>query len=176
MATHELRLGEKAPAFTLKDQAGQTVRLADFRGHKSVILIFYPGDMTPGCTIQLCAVRDDWSKFKDSDLTVFGVNHAKAESHAEFSKKFSFPFPLLVDSTKRVSAAYGAVRKIFSTIIIRRSVIGIDAGGIIRYIKRGMPKNADILKAMKPYAHSTQTPALHVASRHLGQDARHPSR
>ncbi len=152
MAAHDLRVGDKAPDFSLKDQDGRLVHLADFRGQASVVLIFYPGDMTPGCTVQLCAVRDDWGKFQDAGIAVFGINHAKAESHGEFVHKFSFPFPLLVDPAKHTSARYGAMRNLFTVKVIRRSVIGIDKQGIVRYIKRGMPKNADILKAMKSYA------------------------
>ena len=56
----ELQIGSKAPAFTLKDEKGKTVTLTDFHGKKNVVLVFYPGDMTSGCTMQLCAIRDDW--------------------------------------------------------------------------------------------------------------------
>jgi len=152
MAVHDLRVGDKAPDFSLKNQDGKVIRLADFRAAHPVLLIFYPGDMTPGCTVQLCAVRDDWSKFEEAGIAVVGINHAKAESHGEFVHKFSFPFPLLVDPAKQVSAKYGAVRKLFTATVIRRSVIGIDKQGIVRYLKHGMPKNTDILKAMKSYA------------------------
>src|SRR3989338_5835990 len=89
-----LTVGSRAPSFTLKDAAGNAVSLKDFRGKKSVVLIFYPGDMTPGCTMQLCAIRDDWSKFTRHDTVVFGINHGDAESHKAFIKKYGFPFPL----------------------------------------------------------------------------------
>lgn len=138
----------KAPAFSLKDERGKAVALADFANKKNVILIFYPGDMTPGCTMQLCAVRDDWKKFLATDTVVYGVNHADAESHQAFSKKYRFPFPILVDTGKKVSAKYGAMRKYFKAIIIRRSVVGIGKDGKIFFLRRGMPKNTDILKAV----------------------------
>lgn len=148
MTDQELAVGMPAPDFTLKDQDGRSVKLSSFRDKQSVVLIFYPGDMTPGCTMQLCAIRDDWQKFRDAKIAVFGINFAEAASHATFIKKYSFPFPLLIDPNKKVSALYGAVRPLFKATIIKRSVIGIGKDGIIRYLKRGLPKNADILKAM----------------------------
>lgn len=137
-----------APLFTLKDHEGNTVRLSDFTGKKNVLLIFYPGDMTPGCTMQLCAIRDDWSKFQRADTVVFGINHGDAESHAAFIKKHGFPFPLLVDEGKKVSAKYGAVKPFFKSRIIKRTVVVIGKDGNIIFLKNGMPKNTEILKAI----------------------------
>lgn len=144
-----LAVGDRAPAFTLKTQDGKSVTLADFAKKKNVVLVFYPGDMTPGCTMQLCAIRDDWSKFTSRDTVVFGVNHADESSHAAFVKKHSFPFPLLVDAGKRVSAKYGAIRTFFKAKIIRRTVVVIGKDGKIIYLRRGMPKDADILRAIQ---------------------------
>lgn len=141
-------VGEIAPDFTLQDDQEHPVTLSSFRGKHPVVLIFYPGDMTPGCTMQLCAVRDDWSKFRQHGAMVFGINHGDAESHQTFKKKYDFPFPLLIDENKRVSAMYGAIRTFFKTKTIRRTVIAIDLKGKIVYLKRGMPKDADILKGI----------------------------
>lgn len=141
-----LTVGSRAPSFTLKDAAGNAVSLKDFKGKKNVILVFYPGDMTPGCTMQLCAIRDDWQKFAGS--AVYGVNHADADSHNKFIKKYGFPFPLLIDKGKKVSARYGAVKSFFKAKIIKRTVVGIGKDGKIFYLRRGMPKDADILKAI----------------------------
>lgn len=146
--TKELKIGDNAPLFSLRDQRGNLVSIADFKGKKNVVLFFYPGDMTPGCTMQLCAVRDDVTKFSKKDTIVFGINHGDEESHSRFVKKHSFPFPLLVDAGKKVSEKYGAVKKYFNVKMIRRSVVAIDKNGVIVFLKRGMPKNADILKAL----------------------------
>jgi len=143
-----LSVGDTAPLFSLKDQNENPVQLSDFLGKKNVVLVFYPGDMTPGCTMQLCAVRDDWSKFQRKDTVVFGINHAEATSHFDFVKKYSFPFPLLVDEGKRISAKYGATRPFFKSRIIKRTVAVINKEGKIIFLKRGMPKNADILKVL----------------------------
>ncbi|MBU2566022.1 peroxiredoxin [Patescibacteria group bacterium] len=144
-----IKVGDKAPQFTLEDQKGNTVKLKDFLDKKSVVLIFYPGDMTPGCTIQLCGIRDQWPKFDKNKTVVFGVNHADAKSHDQFIKKYSFPFPLLVDVDKKVSKKYGAIKKLFSAMVIKRTVVIIDQKGIITFYKHGMPKEADILKSIK---------------------------
>jgi peroxiredoxin Q/BCP len=142
-----LAVGSKAPAFSLQTENGKIVTLKELIGTSPIVLIFYPGDMTPGCTMQLCAVRDDWKEFEAAGIRVFGVNHADAESHTTFKKTYQFPFPLLIDTGKKVSAAYSAVKKFFKTTVINRTVVGIDTQGMIIYYKRGMPKNADILKA-----------------------------
>lgn len=148
-----LRVGDQAPLFELKASDGETVRLTDLLPLGPAVLFFYPGDRTPGCTIQLCAVRDEWQNFRDLGLQVFGINHADSASHRAFSTAHHFPFPLLVDEKKAVSKTYGAIRSIFGIQVIRRTVVGISEDGIIRYLREGLPKNAEILKAMRPFAH-----------------------
>ncbi|MFZ2803761.1 MAG: peroxiredoxin [Patescibacteria group bacterium] len=149
MVAQKTLLNTPAPDFTLTDQSGHDVTLSSFKGSKNVVLIFYPGDMTAGCTLQLCAIRDDWSKFQTADTVVFGMNHGDAQSHKAFAEKYSYPFPLLIDKDKKVSAKYGAIIKLGRFSIIRRTVVGIDKTGRIVYLKRGMPKDADILKAIQ---------------------------
>jgi len=143
-----LKAGDKAPKFTLKTNQGQETNLTDLIGKHPVILIFYPGDMTPGCTIQLCNIRDDWAKFKQAKAMVFGVNHADAESHNRFADKYSFPFPLLIDKDKKVSKKYGAIKKIFTATVIKRTVVIIGKDGLIKFYRHGMPKDTELLKAL----------------------------
>ena len=89
MTTSKYAPGTKAAAFTLNDSNGKTVKLSDFKGKKNVLLFFYPGDDTPGCTKQLCAVRDDINLFsKYKDLVIYGINHADADSHNKFIAKY----------------------------------------------------------------------------------------
>lgn len=143
-----ITLGDRAPDFTLADQTGHNVRLSDVLRQKAVVLFIYPGDLTPGCTIQLCTVRDDWQKFAAAGVAVFGLNHGDQKSHQTFIERHTFPFPLLVDKHKRVAEQYGATRKLLGAKVIRRTVVGIDRDGLIRFYKHGMPKTADILKAL----------------------------
>lgn len=145
----KISVGDAAPKLNLRDENGKTVDLTDFKGKKNVILVFYPGDMTPGCTVQLCAIRDDWSKFQAADAVVFGVNHGDADSHQRFKKSHDFPFPLLVDTNKKASEKFGAIKTLFGRPMIKRTVIVLDKEGKIVFLKTGMPKHSDILKALK---------------------------
>jgi len=139
-----LKLGTRAPDFILHDQDLKTYHLKDFKNKKNVVLVFYPGDDTPGCTKQLCAIRDDFPRFKDADTVIFGVNPQSADSHKGFINKNDFPFPLLVDSKGNVAKVYGCWKE--EKII--RTVYAIDKNGKIVFAKRGMPKNAEIMKAL----------------------------
>lgn len=100
-------VGQKAPAFSAKDQAGATVTQATYAG-KYVVLYFYPKDNTPGCTVEACAFRDDSAKLKAAGAVVLGVSPDSEKSHQKFIEKFSLPFQLLVDTDNTLSTAYGA--------------------------------------------------------------------
>ncbi len=149
-----LQKGARAPNFALTADDGSRVTLSESLASGPVVLIFYPGDYTPGCTIQLCAVRDDWAEFQRLGINVFGMNRGRIESHQGFAKQHKLPFRLLSDEGGKVSRAYGTLIKLPFGSISRRTVYGIDAQGIVRYARRGMPKNSEVLKAMKPYAQS----------------------
>jgi peroxiredoxin Q/BCP len=99
--------GQKAPAFSLKDQSGQTHRLAAYAG-RPVILYFYPKDDTPGCTKEACAFQDNLPKFGKSQAAVLGVSVLDEESKAKFAAKYSLTFPLLADADHEVIEKYGA--------------------------------------------------------------------
>jgi thioredoxin-dependent peroxiredoxin len=100
-------VGEKAPAFSLQDQSGKTVKLSDFKGRK-VVLYFYPKDDTPGCTREACAFRDEHSGLQKAGAVVLGVSPDSGPSHARFAGKYKLPFPLLADTDHTVSEKYGA--------------------------------------------------------------------
>mgnify|MGYP003383290526 CR=1 FL=1 len=98
--------GKKAAAFTLKDQAGTTHKLADYAG-RPVILYFYPKDDTPGCTTESCAFQDNLPKFKTSKAVVLGASILDEESKAKFAAKHHLTFPLLADADHAVAEKYG---------------------------------------------------------------------
>jgi thioredoxin-dependent peroxiredoxin len=134
-----LPVGTPAPDFSLPDDSGHTVSLSALRG-KSVVLVFYPGDDTPGCTKQLCQFRDDWSEALARGVEVFGVNPQRAASHTRFRSKYRFPFPLLVDEGQKVAASYHA-----SGPIVKRTVYRIGPDGKIEFARRGMPSPKEVL-------------------------------
>ncbi len=142
-------LGQPAPDFTLNDQEGNVVSLAHFHGQHPVLLVFYPGDDTPGCTVQLCAIRDSWSAFQAYHVAVYGINPGNAESHTTFWRHHGLKTPLLVDTDAVVTRAYGAMKKFFRTEIVNRTVVLIDRDGMIRAYWRGMPSTETILAAIR---------------------------
>ena len=144
-ASHLLSVGDKAPAFSLRDQNGNLVTLEEFKAKKNVVLVFYPGDNTPGCTKQLCAIRDQFELFDDNDTVVFGINPQDPASHKKFISKRSLPFPLLVDGDKKAIAAYGCR----GMLMTKRTVYGINMEGTIVFSRRGTPANEEILSALK---------------------------
>jgi peroxiredoxin Q/BCP len=131
--------GAPAPDFSLSDDSGSIVTLSALRG-KSVVLIFYPGDDTPGCTKQLCEFRDSWEGAKSRGVSVFGISPQSAQSHTKFREKFHFPFPLLVDRGQKVAALYNA-----KGLIVKRTVYLIGPDGAIRFSRRGKPAPAEVL-------------------------------
>jgi peroxiredoxin Q/BCP len=102
----EVQAGDKAPAFSGKDQEGNTVKLSDFAG-KKVILYFYPKDDTPGCTAQACNLRDNYDALLNKGYVVLGVSVDDEKSHVKFIRKFDLPFPLLADTDHAIVEAYG---------------------------------------------------------------------
>ena len=102
--------GRKAPAFSLRDQAGEVHRLKDYAG-RPLILYFYPKDDTPGCTKEACAFRDALPDFKKSKAAVLGVSVLDVASKARFARKHKLSFPLLADPEHEVAEQYGAWKK-----------------------------------------------------------------
>ena len=98
--------GQKAPAFALKDQRGETHRLSDYAG-QPVILYFYPKDDTSGCTKEACAFQENLPAFKKSKAAVLGVSILDEASKAKFAKKYNLTFPLLADADHAVGEKYG---------------------------------------------------------------------
>ncbi len=100
-----LTAGTPAPAFSLKDQNGNTQALSDFKG-KKVVLYFYPKDDTPGCTLQACNLRDNSTTLQDKGIVVLGASTDDEQSHDKFSNKFDLNFPLLADTEQTLVNDY----------------------------------------------------------------------
>jgi peroxiredoxin Q/BCP len=102
----DLKVGQKAPDFTVMNDQGEKVKLGDFKG-KKVVLYFYPKDDTPGCTKEACAFRDGIAEIKRMGAAVVGVSADSVDSHKKFKNKFDLNFPLLADEDKKIVEAYG---------------------------------------------------------------------
>ena len=101
-----LNIGDKAPAFTTKDQDGKEVSLSDFAG-KKVVLYFYPKDMTSGCTAEACNLRDNYKVLQKEGYEVFGISRDDEKMHRKFIEKEKLPFRLLADTDLSVHHKYG---------------------------------------------------------------------
>ena len=99
-----LKIGEKAPDFSLLDQDGKIRSLKKLQ--KPLVLFFYPKDNTPGCTAEACSFRDEYEEFKKLNYEVWGVSGDSTESHNQFAKTYKLPFPLLFDSNNSLRRAF----------------------------------------------------------------------
>ena len=145
----ELKIGDKAPDFQLKDQDGIEHSLSSYLG-KSILLYFYPKDSTPGCTTEACEIRDNYSVFKKMDMVVLGVSADSVASHSKFSKKFKLPFPILADESKAVVKMYGVWGK--------KKFMGREYDGIKRmsFLIDASGKIEKIYKEVKPAEHAKE--------------------
>ncbi len=135
----ELKVGDKAPAFSLQTESGDPASLKSLKG-KQVVLYFYPKDDTPGCTKEACGFRDSIKSIEKADAVVLGVSMDDADSHLKFIKKYGLPFPLLCDEDGTMSKAYGVYKKknMYGRTYwgIERSTFIIDEAGKFKAIFR----------------------------------------
>ena len=128
----QLRVGAKAPAFSLHDQSDKRVRLADFKG-KPVVVYFYPKADTPGCTTQACELQEALPSLRRLKAAVVGVSPDPPEKQQAFARKYHLRFPLLADEDHKVAQAWGTwgdktlYGRKFKGII--RSAFVIDSAG-----------------------------------------------
>ena len=143
-------VGTTAPDFELPGTGDRTYRLRDFRG-QPVVLVFYPGDSTPVCTVQLRSYSSDIGEFADLGAQVLAISPQDLESHREFACHEDLKMPLLADTQKAVGELYGILGPLG---FYRRTVFVIDESGIVRY------------------AHQSRTNANFVASPDLIEQVR----
>ena len=132
-----LKIGDKAPVINSVDQNNQNITLEQFRGSK-VVLYFYPKDMTPGCTVQSCNLRDNYEKLIERGYVVLGCSVDSPARHIKFIDKYDLPFSLISDEEKKVVVDYGvwALKKFMCReyIGINRTTYLIDEHGVIEDI------------------------------------------
>ena len=133
----QLKEGTSAPLFEGTDQNGNLIKLGDFSG-KKLVLYFYPRDNTPGCTAEACNLRDNYEEFIRKGFAVVGVSMDSEKSHRNFAEKYSLPFPLIADTTGKISKDYRAYgeKKMYgkSHFGIIRTTFIIDEHGVIEKI------------------------------------------
>lgn len=144
-----LKIGDKAPAINSIDENGEAITLEQFKG-KKVVLYFYPKDMTPGCTVQSCNLRDNYQILLDKGYVVLGCSADSPERHQKFIEKHDLPFPLISDESKEVLNDYGVwgLKKFMGKeyMGILRTTFVIDENGVIE----------DIITKVKTKEHTSQ--------------------
>lgn len=138
MATERALLhpGDTAPNFSLQNQNGETVSLADFSG-KKVVIFFYPAAMTPGCTTQACDFRDSEASLTAAGYSVIGISPDEPEKLKRFEERDALTFPLLSDPSKETLVAYGAYgpKNLYGKLMngVIRSTIILDESGSVEH-------------------------------------------
>ncbi len=147
-----LNKGDKAPAFSGKDQNGNTVSLSDFAG-KKLVLYFYPKDDTPGCTAEACNLRDNYQTLLDKGYAVVGVSTDSEKSHQKFIAKYNLPFPLLADTDHSIHELFGTwkEKKMYgkSYMGTARTTFIIDEQGLIEEIIENVDTKNHVAQILK---------------------------
>jgi len=144
-----LKENTQAPDFSLPDEAGVIHTLSQYAG-RNIILYFYPKDDTPGCTIEACNFRDDYSAYENSQVVILGVSPDSPKSHARFKAKYHLPFSLLSDEEHKVLEMYGVWGK--------KKMFGKEYHGVLRttYLIGKDGKIIKVFKNVKPAGHSAE--------------------
>jgi peroxiredoxin Q/BCP len=144
-----LKVGDKAPAFKLKNQDGKTISLSELNG-KPVVLYFYPKDDTSGCTKEACNFRDEFPKFGKMKAEILGVSADSVDSHKKFAEKYNLPFDLLSDEKKETIEKYGVWQE--------KSMYGRKYMGIVRttFIINSSGKISKIFPKVKVDKHNQE--------------------
>ena len=145
----KLKIGDTAPAINSVDQNNEQITLEQFKG-KKVVLYFYPKDMTPGCTVQSCNLRDNYKELLAKGYVVLGCSLDSPARHVKFIEKYDLPFSLISDEVKKVVEDYGvwALKKFMGKeyMGINRTTFIIDEKGIIE----------DIIQKVNTKEHTSQ--------------------
>ena len=128
-----VEIGAVAPEFELRDQHGQMVRLADFRGRKNVVLVFYPYAFTRVCTSEMCAIRDELPAFQSDQVQVLAISTDTVFALRVFAEQLGLEFPLLSDFWPHgaVARSYGVFDELRGCVVRGTFIVGRD--GALRW-------------------------------------------
>lgn len=135
-----LEIGDRLPAFKLKDQEGYEFDSQEELAGQAAVIYFYPKNFTPGCTAEACSFRDHFEDFTAAGVQVIGISGDSEQSHAKFAKRFNLPFTLLADAKGQVRRMFG-VKSALLGILPGRETYVFNADGIL--IKRFKALAAD---------------------------------
>lgn len=147
LAANALKVGDKAPDFSLMDQDGTAVKLADRKGKGWTVLYFYPKADTPGCTKQACAFRDSIKVIRGKNAEIYGVSVNTVAEQKKFHDKHNINFPLLCDEKSEIAEKYGVKMPVIG--IAKRWTFVIDPDLTIRNIDKDVDPAMDARKTAK---------------------------
>ncbi len=124
-------IGQPAPDFTLPANTGENVTLSSYRGHQNVVVVFYPLDFSPVCSMQLPEYSGRQDDFAEAGAVVLGVNRDSIHAHRAWANEYGIEVPLLSDMNLNVARQYGVA--IDERGISGRAVFLIDKGGVVRF-------------------------------------------
>jgi len=130
-----LKLGDKAPNFSLRNTEKAEVALSDFRG-KNVLILFFPLAFTGVCTDELCSIRDEKAEYDDLNVDILAISVDSLFTLEKYKQEQNYNFPLLSDFNKDVARAYGTLYEDFvlgMKGVAKRSAFLVDQNGTIRY-------------------------------------------
>ncbi len=127
-----VKIGDRAPDFSLPSQDGGMVRLEELLSRGGVVVYFYPKDRTPGCTAEAGAFRDSYQRFVERGVEVVGISSDSVDAHKGFAEDCSLPFKILSDADGEVRRSYGVPSSI--GLIPGRVTYVIDRQGTVRHI------------------------------------------
>ena len=148
-----IEVGDAAPDFELKDQHGTPVKLSDFKGKKTVVLVFYPLAFSGICTSELCSIRDELPTLGGDDVQVLAVSIDSVFAHRAFGEKEGYEFPLLSDFWPHgeVAKSYGIFNE--DAGLAKRGTYIIDKDGVVRWkVENAIPDARDIDEYRKALA------------------------
>ena len=144
-----LKVGDKVPDFSAKDQDGNTINLSDYKG-KKLVVFFYPKANTPGCTAEACNLRDNYKELQGEGYELLGVSADSEKKQSNFKNKYEFPFPLLADEGHTVIKTFGVWGP--------KKFMGREYDGIHRttFVIDGEGKVENVIEKVKTKDHAAQ--------------------
>lgn len=143
-----LKVGDKAPHFSLKNQEGEVETLEKYIGKHVLVVYFYPKNFTPACVAEACSFRDSFEDFQDMGAVVLGISNDPVDSHARFSKRYKLPFSVLSDTGGKVRKRYEIKADLLGLVPGRETFV-IDTQGVIRMRYNSMQASRHTDKALK---------------------------
>lgn len=126
-----LKVGDRIPQFTLKDQDGNPFDVSNYIGQKHLVIFFYPKDNTPGCTKEVCSFRDSFEEFTDRGAMVIGISGDSENSHRRFASKYKLPFTLLADRQNKVRKLFKVEGNLFNLLPGRETYVVDKSGKVV---------------------------------------------